>query len=1261
MDELENTNSLQQGIDQQSREAQTFDAKVQAQFAELEADIEPQEPKPPVDIKKLDEGDEAQQSFLDKSIENIKAIGDITIETGKTLGAVALGGTAGVLAEAAGAPEIKQRQEQFAAGALDYIQDIGNGVVDIVEAVGLREPTPDPFFTFSDSLFPKPQTDGERNARAVGRFAANFASFAGGGMAAGALKGSMFVKGAASIGTSAGLNFLAFDPNEEKIGGIVKDIPGVREIMPDFLSAQEGDTEMDLRMKNAISNTIDDVVLAGAFFGISKMYQKARAYKGAIQKSPLVAKAEGAVVKEGDEAVSQVGKSGEPISANKPKTLAKTPEQLDLTKTPLEPNPEQKAYLDKSMEALKDSFGDSPGARAYMQDFVERNWDDIVKNRGGIRTAEVRRQMQEGLQVETLLDPSTGKILDDAQTEALGGFIEKNVDDMLASMQAGDVEGALGNLSAADEALKPYIMRYSASGTEAARALGVRRQFKDAMAVKARLQQKILMAATPEERKDIVQKISEVIAKDPRNKVKNMIKFLDGSRTGSWADSAFDAWYSSMLSNPVTWSKNAGGNTVMLGKQISEKYVAATSNYWKGGGEITFAEANMKSKAAFQSIMDGINAIRESQGARFRFGRQMVAFKRASRGSDLVKFGESAAPFQALRNAGVPQALKIVEPGFKKVTTATANILSIPFNVLKRTDDFSKTVNYSSELKALSFRKAQAEGLEIGSKEFGERMAQMEERLVNKSYESFDPVKTFDVAKKHAEDSLGLKGPDAERMANQAVEKMSAESSSLRDINKQAAETAKRATFTQAPREGGAQEAALNLLDRLPLRMGKIVVPFSRVSLNIVKEVVESTPGLSYISKDFRDALAMGGAARETAMARVQLGGSLVAIGALAAEYGIVKGSEPKSKSTRNALLAKGESFNSIGGVKLDTLGPIGDMLRIGADFREYLGYITDEDEKNKLTATFAFLGSEAIKTMSPDSMTEGVYEVLSIAASEDPEKLKAFVAGIGRSTVPGALRFVQRDVLGNNEKRSTRAESGYESWKDVVEQTMNEWQANIPGLSEGLPPQRNLFGEVIHYPPGMGSAVLSAIALSKDAGSQKKNQLAFDEIARLGLQSSFMKEDLPPGEAELRVDLPPRTLVMDGIKMKLNPHQYDRYVQLSAGIGLGSTETDKEPEKRMQDERLGNLRDSLNSLIKNDYKSADGLGRVGIIYGDGRYHTDQNKRESIKAVINQYRELAKEQMLDEFPDLLNKRREGLINKATAADSEFSMEGLGGR
>jgi hypothetical protein len=156
--------------------------------------------------------------------------------------------------------------------------------------------------------------------------------------------------------------------------------------------------------------------------------------------------------------------------------------------------------------------------------------------------------------------------------------------------------------------------------------------------------------------------------------------------------------------------------------------------------------------------------------------------------------------------------------------------------------------------------------------------------------------------------------------------------------------------------------------------------------------------------------------------------------------------------------------------------------------------------------------------------------------------------------------------------------------------------QSRVPGWSDSLPPRRNIFGEVIVLSGGLGPDIMSPIYTST-----VKNDPIADEIVKQG------------------------TLLRMPLKniggVDLTTHQYDDYIKFYSG----------ENNRAMKDQPL---KDRLDQEMNSG------------MYLNGSDGPEGLKSTIITTVFASYREGAKAEMLDKYPEIQNKIDQLKIDKA---------------
>ncbi len=443
---------------------------------------------------------------------------------------------------------------------------------------------------------------------------------------------------------------------------------------------------------------------------------------------------------------------------------------------------------------------------------------------------------------------------------------------------------------------------------------------------------------------------------------------------------------------------------------------------------------------------------------------------------------------------------------------------------LMATDAYFKQIMYRAELHALSYRKAISEGLK------GDDLAARIAELLDEVPES-------------------LKAP--------------------------AQEEALYRTFTTDLGKfgGGLQKFAEH-------PAGRIIMPFVRISVNIGRVAFDFTPpvkGLEFLAvkglekitpkyftplqTKFSADIAAGGARRQTALAKLSLGSMMMMTASVLTSSGRITGAGPKNKDLRRQWLKTHQPYSiMIGGkwIAYGRLDPFGMVIGMAADF-SYLAGQMDRMDGDKLIEA---AGIAVAQNIFSKNYMRGLAGFLNAALSPERHFAKQASQLFG-SFVPGGatLRAANR-AFNDNAVREVRG-------------LMDKIMANIPGLSDKLPPQRDIFGEPRFLEGGLGPDFVTPIYQS----TPSKDPVDI-ELVRLGV---------PFG-------MPPRSI--QGVE--LNGEEYDRFVVLAG--------------KEMKFDGL-----SLKPLLARLFKSKEYLERQ-----------DGDREVQLRMRIRLLRELAVEKLLGE-------------------------------
>jgi len=370
----------------------------------------------------------------------------------------------------------------------------------------------------------------------------------------------------------------------------------------------------------------------------------------------------------------------------------------------------------------------------------------------------------------------------------------------------------------------------------------------------------------------------------------------------------------------------------------------------------------------------------------------------------------------------------------------------------------------------------------------------------------------------------------------------------------------------------------------------KVLLPFVRTPANILRYTFERTP-LAPLMSQVRADIAAGGARADLAYARMTTGSMLMLTAADMAMSGNITGGGPSDPREKAALMRTGWQPYS---VKIgdrwyayNRLDPIGSLLGMSSDLVEVLiNSDTDDPNYDAEEASIAIVAAVGANVMNKTYLS-GLADFFE--AMGDPQRrAEGFVQRFAGSLVPAGVAEVARQV---------------DPYNREVYSMLDAMKRRTPGLSEELPPRRDIWGRPIEFKSGIGWAydVFSPIYSKK--------------IKPEPIDTEMLRLEAPVGT-------PSRKVVFDGISVDLEryPGVYSRYLEL-AGNEL------KHPAWGM------GAKDFLNAVVTGKHP----MSQIYQIRSDG---PDGGKAAMIAKTVSEYRAMAREQLLREYPALRDEVKE---------------------
>lgn len=284
--------------------------------------------------------------------------------------------------------------------------------------------------------------------------------------------------------------------------------------------------------------------------------------------------------------------------------------------------------------------------------------------------------------------------------------------------------------------------------------------------------------------------------------------------------------------------------------------------------------------------------------------------------------------------------------------------------------------------------------------------------------------------------------------------------------------------------------------------LGRYVVPFHNVLVNIAKFTGERTP-MALFSKKVRADIMAGGARADLAQARIATGtAASMAFLTMALGDGLTGGG-PQNKKMREALKRKGWQPYSVvvtgkdgktRYVSYQRAEPVAFFAGLMADYVEIADQIS-EGERIGFAKGFVLTLSQHFLSQT---FAQSVGDLLNGWRRGDSR----FFENLGSSFIPfgGVFRDIEKTVdptlrdtktVDPNFLRLTfREQFGKEQGDamadsaEVLYRTLQKIKANLPGYSDELSPRRNMWGDVVAYERGVGWDPMSPFFIQTEKDS---------------------------------------------------------------------------------------------------------------------------------------------------------------------------------
>jgi len=416
------------------------------------------------------------------------------------------------------------------------------------------------------------------------------------------------------------------------------------------------------------------------------------------------------------------------------------------------------------------------------------------------------------------------------------------------------------------------------------------------------------------------------------------------------------------------------------------------------------------------------------------------------------------------------------------------------------------------------------------------------------------------------------------------------------ELHEEALKAAREATFTGANQPGGIWgnlEAAARGLRHIPV-LGRYIVPFARTPINIMRFVYQRSP-LGLTDPEVLSMIKAGGRQADVAVARIALGSGLMVVGGLMASSGWLTGTGPgkDQMGLHQGLRRQGWQRRSIripaGAfgpndppqdqfIQIERTDPVGLFLTLAADTYDIMQWAPDQETAEEIAADVAIAVAESF---SDKTYLRGVADFFDAWVSDPKRFMGHWKNRLAGSFVPTIISDVNRQY--------------FDRTRRMVQGVLDAWCARLPGCSKDLPPQRDLWGYEITEENFSMWRPLQVSEFKDYPAAQIDMELVLNRINLQRPNPVWRGIDLREFE---RVE-------KDGRRR----NAYERFLELAGHV--------------VKDERGLTLVESLTELVNSE------VYRELLTPGP-----DGTRADEIRAEVIYYRELAREQLLTEFPEL---------------------------
>jgi hypothetical protein len=993
-------------------------------------------------------------------------------------------------------------------------------------------------------------------------------------------------------------DFAAFDPHEDRLSNLVEQYPALANPVTEYLAADEEDSVLEGRFKNAVEGMGLGALADGLMFSL-KALKAAR--KGNVdeavenlekaeQATPKAEQAEAPKTEDvnpGSQVESQPGtqfefdlQGGKDSRMDTEKGVAevtKNPEPGAPRKLPFQLDDASKQRIREAIQTvgknaeidpdwnvsgginIKNHLSElSDPLRVFdVHNAIRTELEGVFQSMGVGKTVSLKStRMMAGRLADTFAkDPElfTQRMFNQAKnvrslhadlvaTNSLRAALEDEVvrlTDLLNTGQLGEFASEEALVQRFDQAVKAMTnlsLAVDSMASSAGRALNAAKIGLQNQRARA----KIGLDAMTEGGVYDIAKAREIAGK--------MQAVAEGNPHGIWKvvrpgnrfwDIHNEFWINALLSGPKTHVVNSVSNMVHVLYRPAENVLAGAI----GRDKALRLEGMYQYVGMKHALKDATKAALHV----LRYGENIL--------DPLMKTNETDVVTAI--GSGNKDIVSLIA-GSENLLDVLGNIIRMPSRALAAEDEFFKQVAYRSKVFAMAMSEAKMRGLPptTAAKYAQDRVEQALQSRLKAIQEGMDPTDPLDIK-------------------------------TLQD--------ARETTFSQELGYGFGQSLQ-QFTGKHPWM--RTIFPFIRTPTNLIRFTWQRTPVIGAFQKQMREDLAAGGRRRAQALARQAMGLAFVTSAVSLAMEGRITGYGPRDPDARREWLKTHRPYafkmvNEDGSeefISFERMDPFGMFFGIVADVGDIIQHGDEMQASEAIMATVAAIA----RNLTSKTYLKGLQETINVM--DDPERyFPLWVNNRVASYVPAFFSTFKMDPA-SREVRS------------VIDAVKNR----IPGLSDELDPRRNVLGEVVTVPEGFGPDALSPFAYVK-----WKDDKVAREIARL--EHGFQ---LPPPILGETIDLRE-----DRWRVSENQTAYDRYQELVGTVRVGGK----------------TLKEFLDTYIASPaYERMTDNFRL-----DG-YDVEGSKVKTIRSIIGMYRKRARAQLLKENPKLMDAYRNDRMLRARA-------------